>query len=187
MLLKNTKGTRSLVVADATVDYVICHIAQHPGFTVRDYADQTEVAEVAINLIIENWLMHMVNEGRIAVSHRGRRPDWYHLASNPQAIPVKVPNVPEPPECNAITDPTLRPDYSGIVQEFNHATRCKMSPAKRHEAVEKFVDRVNHIGGHHQEVVEHHARLLKQVMKLQQDVNLLASAITATTLVKEPI
>lgn len=186
MLLKSTKGTRPLVIADAVVDYVICHIAQHPGLTAKEYAEQTEVAEIAINLIVENFMMHMVNENRIAISHRGRRPDWYHLAANPLAIPVRVPNVPEPPNCNAITDPNLHPDYYGMVREYCHAMRCKRSPAKRHEAEQKFIDRVNHIGSHHQEVVEHHARLLKQVMKLQQDVNLLASAITATV-VKETI
>jgi hypothetical protein len=183
MLITSLSGKRSLSVARVTRDRVIRYIANNPGKTVVDYANALLVAEVAINLIIGRNLLFMVAAGQIAISERGRKPEWYFQVPNPSVIPqrksvaklVKLPLV-------GITDKHLQQDYSGLTTQYNIATVRTLSPARRRVVQQEFAARVSHVGGHHQETIDRSdaemKRLEGKIHGLVEAVQLLSAVVT---------
>ena len=183
MYITSHDGRRTISVSAKTRDRAIAYITNNPGKTPVEYAEATLTAVVTINLLIQLYLMHMVDAGRIAVSDRGAKPDWYYLTPDASIVPVrKKPKRVIRPTLPGIVDADLRRDYNGLVGSFDIALHRTMSPAKRAEAYRKFLDRVGHVGGHHQDTIDDAAdivmRLEAKMQGMEEAIQMMATAMT---------
>lgn len=179
MLLTSTSGRRSLPVAQDTLERVIAHIKQNPGKTVTEYATEILVAEVPINLIIETHMLPWAATGAIAVSYHGRKPDWYYLVPDQSVVPVrKINRKASRPSLRDINDRQLRLDYFGLIGHYDANAR-RRSPARREQERRKFIERINHVGGSHQDVIDESCDLANQVAQLRNEMHGMKEAIQA--------
>lgn len=188
MYLTSRNGRRTLSVAPATYERVIDYICDNPFKTVKEYADAVKVAEPVINLIIEKFLLHVAANGGIAISDRGRRPDWYYLLADPSVVPIRRPATAIiQPSLPGIFDPELRQDYESLITHFNTALSHSRSPSVRAKLLGEFATRVTRIGGDHQECREETkrvvARLESKMDGMQEALQLMATALTTNSVV----
>lgn len=188
-MLTSLNGRREFYVAQDTLERVVAYITQNPGKTVIEYANDTLVAESTINLIIEVRMLPFAATGGIAVSYFGRKPDWYHLVPDFNVVPVrKVVRKASRPALRDITDPQLRIDYLGLIGHYDLNAR-RRSPARRLQERREFIERINYVGGTHQDVIDESCDLADQIAKLRNEmhgmkeaIQVMASALTGTTL-----
>ena len=186
MIITSLNGKRSMSIARTTRDRVIHHLLNNPRKTVIEYANETLVAETAINLIIGRCLLDKAAAGDIAVSRHGRKPEWYYHVADRSVIPQRMPLTKRTkPALLGVTDKQLRLDYHGLTTQYNIATIHRMSPAKRQRAQQEFADRVAHVAGAHQDTIHRTdaeiLRLKDEMRGLREAVQLLATVMTNTT------
>jgi hypothetical protein len=162
---------------------VLDYVHQNPGKAVVEYAGDLLVAESVINLLIEHYLMDIASLGRIAVSNRGRKPNWYFRLTDPSIVPQRpIKRKLSRGNLRAISDKQLRLDYLGLINLFG---RCghRMSPAKLNAARHEFLDRVNHVAGSHQETIDNTAdlvaRLEHKMQGMEDAIQVMATAMTS--------
>lgn len=187
MYLTSLNGKRTLSVAQATCFIVIDYICANPFKTVKEYAEATKVAEPTVNLIIEKFLHEVAANGGIAVSDRGRRPDWYYHLADPSVVPIRRPVKPTmQPSLPGIFDAELRQDYEQLIIRFNAMLSQSKSPAMRAKVLGEFATRVSRLGADHQDCREETkrvvARLEAKMDGMQEALQLMATALTTNTI-----
>lgn len=192
-------STREISVAYRTVDRAIEYITAHPRQTVGEYADDLGIAETTLHVIIGVYLMDVVNDGAIAVSPHGSKPNWFYAAEDQSRIPVR-PTMRSnlPVALPDIKDEATQEDYIQLINIFQRVNGRRVSPKRRQKAEQEFIERIKYVGTAHQEALDEIdflndendeqrnaiADMTAQMKGIRADVRMLASAVASASLAK---
>lgn len=146
MLNCGKNRSRVMPVSQKTINVIHQIIEDRPGLTTVDYATELQVSPIVVNAVIENHpnLLDLANAGKLAVSHRGIKPNWYYLLPDQQKANVQIKSsIPRnyliPTLPSSVTNPDIVSDASGalalLARIINKPPR---SPIARQKIIEEY-------------------------------------------------